>query len=120
MINRIDELSIRSPLLISLRDKINFSPTVAEKELIIRTWKNDLIKQDIHSVLHVIQEIEINKENPYIKNTLLPLIEESLQQKTVTAFLDIIQSEYASQLGEDSFSLKKQAIKNKLKEMHKN
>jgi hypothetical protein len=51
---------------------------------------------------------------------LLPLIEESLQQKTVTAFLDIIQSEYASQLGEDSFSLKKQAIKNKLKEMHKN
>lgn len=111
------EVLVQSPLLIKLRDELNLATNAPEKWLTVRKWKNDLIQKDYKDILHAVKELSTT-ESPYIKNTLLSLIEDSLQTTTITSLLDIIHTEYSSNLWKDSFPEKKQAIKLKLQNMY--
>lgn len=111
------EMLVQSSLLTELRDDLNLSLLSPEKWLVVRKWKQDLIQKDYKDVLNAVQELSTT-ESPYIKNTLLPLLQDSLQTSTVTNLLDIIQVEYSSKLGKDSFHEKKQAVKMKLQDMY--
>lgn len=114
--NRTESL-VKSPILSNLRDQLNLSTNDPEKSLIIRKWKQGLIQKDHTLVLSAVKEIA-HSDSPYVKNTLLPLIQDSLQTTTIWNVLDIIQLEYSSKLGKDSFHEKKAAIKNKMQEMY--
>jgi|GEM_PF-3006165 len=115
--NTINESEFKSPLLFSLRDEINFSSTEPEKELAIRKWKNELLQKNYREVLDVVNEINTSA-SPYIRKTLVPMLQESLQQTNINSILTIIQDAYASKLGKDSFTDKKSAIKDKLHDLY--
>lgn len=113
-----DNKIIQSPLLQSLRDDLNLCINDAPmRELAVRQRKNSLIQKDYKEVIAAVNEINTS-ESTYIKKTLLPMLQDSLQQTTIDSILRIVQNAYASKLGKDSFTEKKWAIKDKLHSLY--
>lgn len=121
--NKLDTINtsqIQSPLLISLRDKLNLCINdIPLKELTLRQWKNDLIHKNHIQVIQAINEIN-STDSVYIKKTLLPLLQDSLQKITIDSILSLIQEAYSSKLGKDSFPAKKLAVKERLQTLYNN
>lgn len=105
-------------MLIDLRDKLNLcindNPM---RELIVRQRKNNLVNSNYKDVIAAVNEINTS-ESVYVKKTLIPLLQDSLQQKNIESIISIIQNAYSSKLGKDKFTEKKLAIKEKLHDLY--
>lgn len=88
-----------------------------EKELTIRNWKNELLKQNHTDMIDMVHELYAS-DTTYVKNNLLPMLQDSLQTSTLDSILSLIQTAYSSQLWRHDFSEKKHAIREKVKDLY--
>ncbi len=105
-----------APSLLNLRDKLNLCSNMPEKELTVRNWKNELLKQSYTDMIAMVHELYAS-DSAYVKNTLLPMLQDSLQTSTLDSILALIQTAYSSKPGRN-FSEKKHAIKEKIKDLY--
>lgn len=91
------ESFLTSPSLLKLRDKLNLCTNMPEKELTIRNWKNELLKQNHTDMIDMVHELYAS-DTTYVKNNLLPMLQDSLQTSTLDSILSLIQTAYSSQL----------------------